>query len=231
MNDQDIALDPAISSLEEASVSQDTHTADTLPPPPPPIVEDHPVERAEKHLAQVRENAEGVEAVLANKKEITQLLLLARETHLISVRKIEKDLRIPETHGAKVDFERFQLSGLVALVDLGDRPEDGGALFDDDEPQVTPARPTTRKPTRARKPGRLKRRSLEEIHAVVDRMVSLLRSEPAGLRAEHIKERLGLDVREMPRALAEGLKTKALRCKGRKRATTYFVGAARKGKR
>jgi hypothetical protein len=42
-----------------------------------------------------------------------------------------------------------------------------------------------------------------------------------GLRAEEIRKQLGLDVREVPRVLKEGLRTKKLKAKGRKRATTY----------
>jgi hypothetical protein len=34
---------------------------------------------------------------------------------------------------------------------------------------------------------------------------------------------LGLDVREVPRILKEGLTSKKLRSKGQKRATTYFA--------
>jgi hypothetical protein len=42
-----------------------------------------------------------------------------------------------------------------------------------------------------------------------------------GLRAEEIRKQLGLDVREVPRVLKEGLRTKKLKAKGQKRATVY----------
>jgi hypothetical protein len=46
-----------------------------------------------------------------------------------------------------------------------------------------------------------------------------------GLRAEEIRTALKLDVREVPRVLKEGLKTKKLKAKGQKRATTYTTAA------
>jgi hypothetical protein len=41
------------------------------------------------------------------------------------------------------------------------------------------------------------------------------------MRADEIQKFLQLDKREFPRVLKEGLKTKKLRKKGEKRATTY----------
>lgn len=74
-----------------------------------------------------------------------------------------------------------------------------------------------------RKSGRLARRSLEDIARTLDRVVAAVKaSKGKGLRAEEIRGRLGLDVREVPRVLKEGLKTRKLRTKGRKRATTYY---------
>ena len=46
-------------------------------------------------------------------------------------------------------------------------------------------------------------------------------AEGKGLRAEEIRKHLGLDVREVPRVLKEGLRTKKIKAKGQKRATTY----------
>jgi hypothetical protein len=43
------------------------------------------------------------------------------------------------------------------------------------------------------------------------------------MRAEQIRSTLGLQAKEMPRILKEGLSTKKLTSKGQKRATTYFV--------
>lgn len=48
-------------------------------------------------------------------------------------------------------------------------------------------------------------------------------SKGKGLRAEEIRKALSLDVREVPRVLKEGLKTRVLRARGQRRATTYFA--------
>jgi hypothetical protein len=72
--------------------------------------------------------------------------------------------------------------------------------------------------------GRLKRRSVDDIAATLDRIVTLLKANPAGLRAEQIRKELDMLAKELPRPLAEGLASKALRKKGHKRATVYFAG-------
>lgn len=78
--------------------------------------------------------------------------------------------------------------------------------------------------------GRLKRRSAEEIAESVQRVAALLKS--AGpLRSEVIREKLGLDVREVPRILKEGVSSKAFKIlSGSKRSTTYGVQGAAKAK-
>lgn len=76
-------------------------------------------------------------------------------------------------------------------------------------------------PTRS--PGRLRRRSAEDIAEVLDKVVTLVKQKPSGLRAEQIRDELGLLPKEMPRVLKEGLSTKKLKSKGQKRATTYFA--------
>jgi hypothetical protein len=82
------------------------------------------------------------------------------------------------------------------------------------------------KPTK--KSGRLGRRSAEDIAQTLDKIVAVLTQHPEGLRAEQIKAALSLDTREMPKPIAEGLKTGALKKTGQKRATVYTVGAAKK---
>lgn len=78
------------------------------------------------------------------------------------------------------------------------------------------------KPSKApRRRARLARRSADQIQAQVASVVALLKKSPEGLRAEKIRDALKLDRREVPRVLAEGLKGKALRKSGAKRATTY----------
>jgi hypothetical protein len=86
------------------------------------------------------------------------------------------------------------------------------------------ARPT-RTPALSRK-GRLKRRSADDIAATLGSIVSLLKQHPAGLRAEEIRTHLGMLAKELPRPLAEGLASKALRKKGQKRATVYFAAGS-----
>jgi hypothetical protein len=71
--------------------------------------------------------------------------------------------------------------------------------------------------------GRLRRRSTDEIKSTLEKVHGLLKASKGGLRAEQIRVALKLDVREMPRVLKEGLSTKKLSSKGRKRATTYFA--------
>jgi hypothetical protein len=78
-------------------------------------------------------------------------------------------------------------------------------------------------PVRRGKPGRLPRRSAEDIQAGLDKIVSLLRKHKEGLRAEAIRSTLGMQAKEMPRILKQGLTARKLSAKGQKRATTYFA--------
>jgi hypothetical protein len=71
--------------------------------------------------------------------------------------------------------------------------------------------------------GRLPRRSPEEIAKTIEQVVALVKKHKTGLRAEQIRMDLGLQAKEMPRVLKEGLSAKKLTAKGQKRATTYFA--------
>jgi hypothetical protein len=71
--------------------------------------------------------------------------------------------------------------------------------------------------------GRLPRRSAEDIAQILDQVVALVKSHKEGLRAEQIRSELGMQAKEMPRVLKEGLVKRKLRSKGQKRATTYFA--------
>jgi hypothetical protein len=71
--------------------------------------------------------------------------------------------------------------------------------------------------------GRLPRRSAHAIADVVEQIAALLRQHPGGLRAEQIREQLGLEAKELPRPLKEGLDTGRFSKAGQKRSTTYFV--------
>jgi hypothetical protein len=73
-----------------------------------------------------------------------------------------------------------------------------------------------------RRGGRLQRRTQAQIEALLARVIATVKASPGkSLRAEEIRKALGLDVREIPRVLKEGLRTKRLKSRGRKRATTY----------
>jgi hypothetical protein len=79
--------------------------------------------------------------------------------------------------------------------------------------------------TPKRKSGRLARRSPEQIAKALDQVVALVKGKKDGLRAEQIKKAHGMDRREVPRVLKEGLSKKKLKSKGQKRATTYAATA------
>jgi hypothetical protein len=77
--------------------------------------------------------------------------------------------------------------------------------------------------TKRGKNGRLPRRSAEEIAKSLEKIVLLVKTHKNGMRAEEIRSALGMEPKEMPRILKEGLAKKKLTSKGNKRATTYFV--------
>jgi len=71
--------------------------------------------------------------------------------------------------------------------------------------------------------GRLPRRSAADIARVVEKIVSLLKQNPKGLRAEQIRDKLGLQSKELPRPLQEALDGGRIAKSGQKRSTTYFI--------
>jgi hypothetical protein len=79
--------------------------------------------------------------------------------------------------------------------------------------------------------GRLGRRSVADIGALLDNIVSLLQQNPDGLRAEQIRSALGIEAKELPRPLADGVSNGSLTKTGQKRATTYFAGGGKGKKR
>ena len=92
--------------------------------------------------------------------------------------------------------------------------------------RVVTTAPTTKllRPTaKPAKPGRLPRRSAEDIAAALGQVLALVKKNKDGLRAEEIRASLGLESKELPRVLKEGIATRKLRTKGQKRATTYFA--------
>jgi hypothetical protein len=88
-------------------------------------------------------------------------------------------------------------------------------------PRASTSPTTGAKPVRSN--GRLPRRSAEDIANALEAIVALVKKQPEGLRAEQIRAELGLQPKEMPRVLKEGLSKKVLKSKGQKRATTYFA--------
>jgi len=78
-------------------------------------------------------------------------------------------------------------------------------------------------PSRRPARRRLKRRSRDDIQRALGEIVSLVENRPRGLRAEQIRSELGMEAKEMPRILGEGLATRRLRKRGHKRATTYYA--------
>ncbi len=78
------------------------------------------------------------------------------------------------------------------------------------------------KPARAKAAGRLRRRSADDIAKALDRVVALVKRNKDGLRAEQIRQQLGMQAKEMPRVLKDALAKKQLKSRGQKRATTYF---------
>jgi hypothetical protein len=76
---------------------------------------------------------------------------------------------------------------------------------------------------RGRKSARLARRSPEEIKKALASVVGLLKGKKGGLRSEQIQSALKLSKRELLSPIDMGLETKAIKKKGERRATTYFV--------
>jgi hypothetical protein len=74
--------------------------------------------------------------------------------------------------------------------------------------------------------GRLARRSSGDIAGVIQRIVGIVQQSPKGLRAEQIRQKLGLEAKELPRPLREALEAGKLAKSGEKRATTYFIKGA-----
>lgn len=79
-----------------------------------------------------------------------------------------------------------------------------------------------RGPARAASGKRL-RRSQADIDNLAGEIVRALKSARAGLRAEQLREKLGVERKLLPRALADALAKKTIRKTGKKRATTYYA--------
>lgn len=84
---------------------------------------------------------------------------------------------------------------------------------------------------RSRGGARLSRRTPQDIGKMVDDIVGLLAKNPAGLRAEQIRDALACEAKELPRPLADGIQEGRITKSGQKRATTYFVAPVRPTKK
>jgi hypothetical protein len=80
-------------------------------------------------------------------------------------------------------------------------------------------------PKRRGRGGRLGRRSAGDITRMIESIVEALQKSAAGLRAEQIREALGVEAKELPRPLAEAISSGRITKSGQKRATTYFAGS------
>ena len=78
-------------------------------------------------------------------------------------------------------------------------------------------------------PRRHARRSSEDLGQTVDRVVAELARHPDGIRAENLRETMGLERGPMVRAVTQAIADKRVRKTGEKRSTTYFLVAAAGG--
>ena len=77
---------------------------------------------------------------------------------------------------------------------------------------------------RAGRGGRLGRRTAGDITRMIESIVDVLSKGGQGMRAEQIRESLGVEAKELPRPLAEAISSGRITKTGQKRATTYFAG-------
>lgn len=100
-------------------------------------------------------------------------------------------------------------------------------LLSESRAPVSRARPEpsngASRPVRPRSSGRLARRSTQDIAKALEQVVALVKKHKDGMRAEQIRQELGMQAKEMPRVLQEGRSKKKLRTRGQKRATTYHA--------
>ena len=93
-------------------------------------------------------------------------------------------------------------------------------------PRADAAESTGAAPKRRGRGGRLGRRSAGDITRMIESIVDVLQKSASGLRAEQIRETLGVEAKELPRPLADAISSGRITKSGQKRATTYFAGGA-----
>jgi hypothetical protein len=80
-------------------------------------------------------------------------------------------------------------------------------------------------------PGRLARRSPEQIETTIQSIVGVLKKAPEGLRSEQLQAMLGIEKKEIVSPINQALASKILRKEGNKRATCYFVNTGNSSKK
>ena len=60
---------------------------------------------------------------------------------------------------------------------------------------------------------------------MIESIVDALHKNASGLRAEQLRETLGVEAKELPRPLGEAISSGRITKSGQKRATTYFAGS------
>ena len=128
-------------------------------------------------------------------------------------------------------LEALRSASIDELVDVAGTA--GGARRGAGRPRAAAAAPEAESaPRRRGRGGRLGRRSAGDITRMIDSIVGALQKSGEGLRAEQIREMLGVEAKELPRPLAEAISTGRITKTGQKRATTYFAagggGAAKR---
>jgi len=110
--------------------------------------------------------------------------------------------------------------GSVFGIDIDVRGDGAARRSQPRQPQrgPPPAKP------RSQEGGRSRRRSVDDVSEMVDRIVELLKGSSAtGLRAEQIRAALGVNAKDLPLPIAVALQGKRVRKRGHKRATVYFA--------
>ncbi|HSO36937.1 MAG TPA: hypothetical protein VLT33_30645 [Labilithrix sp.] len=121
-------------------------------------------------------------------------------------------------------LEALRSASIDELVDVAG--SSGGARRGPGRPRASASAPSPEAesgPRRRGRGGRLGRRSAGDITRMIESIVGALQKASAGLRAEQIRETLGVEAKELPRPLAEAISTGRITKSGQKRATTYFA--------
>jgi hypothetical protein len=101
----------------------------------------------------------------------------------------------------------------------------GGSAGGGSKPHVNGVASESPRAGRPRKSGRL-HRTPEEIQALSGKIVELLKQNRDGMRAEAIREALGIERREWQKPLSIALESGAINKSGEKRATVYTATEA-----